>query len=107
VGSAGMGGTSMVLSGKLYLRSILVGVPQAFSSYSTKLRLSEAPDSLSMRISPVKSKDFLVSSSEVTSDSPEVESAWKTCARKMGVGSAGRITMSARAGGRGSSKETA
>ena len=107
VGSAGTGGTPVVLSGKLYLKSILAGVLKAFSSCSTKLRLSEAPDSLSMRISPVKSKDFFVSSSDVTSDSPEVESAWKTWARKTGTGSAGRIAMSARAGGREVSKEVA
>jgi hypothetical protein len=88
---------SMALSGKLYLKSILAGVLKAFSSCSTKLRRSEAPDSLSMRISPVKSKDFLVSSSEVTSESPETESAWKTCARKTGMGSTGRIAVPVRA----------
>jgi len=105
VGNAGVGVMSMVLSGKLYLKLILAGV-KAFSSCSTRLPLSAAPDSLSMRISPVKSEDFSVSSSEETSDSPEVESAWKTCARKTEMGSTGRIATSARAGGREVSKET-
>jgi hypothetical protein len=94
MGRAGTGGISVALSGKSYFKSILAGVLKAFSSCSTKLRRSEAPDSLSMRISPVKSKDSLVSSSEVTSESPEAESAWKTCARKTGIGSVGRIAVS-------------
>ena len=55
----------------------------------------------------MKSKDFLVSSSEVVPESPEVESAWKTCARKTGIGSAWGITVSVRAGGREVSREAA
>ena len=87
----------MTLSGKVYLKSILAGVLKALSSCSTKLCRPEAPDSLSIRISPVKSKDFLVSSSEVTSESPEAESAWETRAKKTGMGSAGRVAVSMRA----------
>ena len=48
----------------------------------------------------MKSKDFLVSSSEVTSESPVIGSAWKTCARKTGIGSYGRIVASVGAKGR-------
>jgi hypothetical protein len=92
MGRVGTGGTSVALSGKLYLKSILAGVLKALSSCSTKLCRSDAPDSLSIRISPVKSKDFLVSSSEVTS-----ESTWKTCARKTGIGSAERTAVSVKA----------
>ena len=73
---------SMVLPGKLYFKSILAGVPKAFSSCLTKLRRSEVPDSLGMRISRVELRDFLVSSSEMVPESPEVESAWKTCAQR-------------------------
>ena len=51
---------------------------------------------LSIQISPVKSKDFLVSLSEVTSELPAVESAWKTCARKTGIGSVERKAVSVR-----------
>ena len=104
MGREGTGGISMALSGKLYLKSTLAGVLKAFSSCLTKLCRSEAPDSLSMRISPVKLKDFLVSSSEVTSDSPEVESAWKTWVQKTGTGSVGRVAASVRPGGREASK---
>ena len=46
-------------SGKAYLKSILEGVLKALPSCSTKLHRSEAVDSFSMRISLVKSKDFL------------------------------------------------
>jgi hypothetical protein len=94
-GRAGTGGTSTVCSGKVYLKSILAGVLKVFSSCSTKLCRSEAPDSFSMRISPVKSKDFLASSSEARSDSPDEQSAWKTCARKMGIGSTREASVGA------------
>ena len=56
------GGISMVLSWKLCLKPTLAGILKAFSSCSTKLRRSEEPDSLSVWISPVKLKHFLVSS---------------------------------------------
>ena len=98
VGRAGIGGTSTVCSGKEYFKSTLAGVLKAFSSCSTKLLLSEAPDSLSILISPVKSKDFFVSSSEVTSESPEGQSTWKTCAQKTGMGSDGGMVASETAG---------
>lgn len=104
MGQEEAGEISMVLSGKLYLKSTLAGVLTAFSSCSTKLRYSEAPDSLSTRIFPVKSKDFLVSSLEVRSDSPEVEPVWKTCTQKTGIDSVGRVATLARPGGREASR---
>jgi len=106
VASVGRGGTSVVLSGKLYLESILAGVLNAFSNCSTKLRLSEAPDSLSMRISPVKSKDFpgVLVRGDIRFAIGEIRMG--DLCTETGMGSAGRITMSARAGGREVSMET-
>ena len=52
-----------------------------------------------MQISPVESRDSLVSSSEVMSESLEPQSGWKTCAWKTGIGSVGGMMVSVRAGG--------
>ena len=101
----GTGGMSTACSGKVCFKSILVGVLKAFSSCSTKLWWSEAPDLFSMRISPVKLKNSLVSSSEVMSELPKLQSGWRTCARKTGIGSVGGITVSVRAGGMKGSSE--
>ena len=99
VGRVGTGGMSTACSGKVYFKLILAGVLKAFSSCSTKLRRSEAPDSFSMQISPVKLNDSLVSSSEVMSELPKLWSGWKTCAQKTGIGSVGGITVYMGAGG--------